>query len=332
MKRVFVTGGAGYIGSITTRLLLDQGYQVTVFDNLETGHAESLPSAANFIEGDLRNARQIADALMSARPHAVLHFAAYALVGESMQHPDLYWTNNVGGGINLINAAVRHHVKRFIFSSSCATYGYPENLPITEETPQRPVNPYGESKLILEQMLNWMSRQQGLETVFLRYFNACGADGGLGEDHTPETHLIPNVLKTALGQHDAVHLFGTDFPTPDGTCVRDYIHVKDLAQAHLLALESNQTGAFNLGTGTGCSVREVIEMARTVTGRPIPVIESPRRAGDPAELVASADKAMQRLGWTPIYSDLETILSDAWKWHRKHPDGYVTERRALCAC
>ncbi len=333
---VLVTGGAGYIGSVTSTLLLSHGHQVTVFDNLEYGHAEALDPRAPFVIGDLRDAGTVEHLLATLQPDAILHFGAYALVGESMQRPDIYWANNVSGGINLINAAVHHRVKRFIFSSSCATYGHPSQLPITEDTPQIPVNPYGESKLILEQMLRWMQRQCGLQTVCLRYFNACGAVGRLGEDHTPETHLIPNVLRTALGKQEAVHVFGTDFPTPDGTCIRDYIHVKDLAQAHRLALESNQTGAFNLGTGQGCSVREVIDMARSVTGRPIPAIESPRRAGDPPVLVASADKAKHQLGWIPQHSDLRNIIEDAWRWHLAHPAGYTLKKNSRipvpCAC
>lgn len=335
--KVLVTGGAGYIGSITSARLLDRGHRVTVFDNLEYGHRAALDPRAGFVAGDLRD-RETVDRLLAAlRPDAILHFAAYALVGESMQRPDLYWANNVGGGIHLINAAARHQVQRFIFSSSCATYGHPPaDGPITEETPQRPVNPYGESKLILEQMLHWMQSRRQLQTVFLRYFNACGAAGALGEDHTPETHLIPNLLKTALGQQASVQLFGTDFPTPDGTCIRDYIHVHDLAQAHLLALESNRTGAFNLGTGRGSSVREVIEMARRVTRHPIPVVESPRRAGDPPVLVASPAKAMRELGWRPERSELRTILEDAWRWHQAHPAGYAThpalQEPVACAC
>ena len=332
MDRVFVTGGAGYIGSATTRLLLDNGFAVTVFDNLETGHAEALPPDVDFIEGDLRDASQIREALMRVQPQAVLHFAAYALVGESMKAPERYWENNVAGGMNLLNAVVHAGVERLVFSSSCATYGTPERLPITEQTPQRPENPYGESKLMFEKALRWMDTCHGMTGIALRYFNACGADGDLGEDHSPESHLIPNVLKAALGQRDCVKIFGTDFPTPDGTCIRDYIHIKDLAAAHVLALQKGVSGAYNLGTGTGCSVREVIETARRITGRAISAVEEGRRPGDPAELVAAADKARRELGWVPEYSDLETILSDAWNWHRTHPHGYAPGGRVLCDC
>lgn len=332
MERILVTGGAGYIGSATTRLLLKEGYSVTVFDNLETGHAETLPPSVSFIEGDLRNASQIDAALRSVRPHAVLHFAAYALVGESMRAPERYWENNVCGGMNLLNAAVRAGVERFIFSSSCATYGTPARLPITEATAQRPENPYGESKLMFEKALRWMGRCHGMTGIALRYFNACGADGAFGEDHDPESHLIPNILKVALGQRETMKIFGTDFPTPDGTCVRDYIHIKDLACAHLLALQRGKSGAYNLGTGAGYSVREVIDAARRITGCAIPVVEEGRRAGDPAELVASALKARHELGWVPKQSDLETILADAWAWHRAHPQGYAPVGRALCGC
>jgi UDP-glucose 4-epimerase len=331
---VLITGGAGYIGSITSKHLLDFGHQVTVFDNLEYGSIEAIDPRAQLVTGDLRQISTINQLLDRLRPEAILHFAAYALVGESMEHPELYWENNVCGGINLLNAAVQHRVRRFIFSSSCATYGNPTQLPITEETPQIPLNPYGESKLILEKTLHWMQQVHGLETVCLRYFNACGADQQLGEDHTPETHLIPNVLRTALGQQAAVPIFGTDFPTPDGTCIRDYIHVKDLAVAHRLALESNHTGAFNLGTGHGYSVREVIDMARLTTGRTIPTIEKPRRPGDPPILVASADRARQQLEWMPQYSDLSQIIQDAWCWHLAHPNGYTpdTHQRNSAPC
>jgi UDP-glucose 4-epimerase len=331
---VLVTGGAGYIGSITTRLLLDHGHSVTVFDNLEIGHLEAIDPRCRFIEGDLRNPGDIDMALQQTRPEAIIHFAAYALVGESMDYPELYWENNVSGGINLVNAAVRYRVGRFIFSSSCATYGTPDQLPITENTPQRPENPYGESKLMVENILRWTQEKHGLSAVCLRYFNACGAADRLGEDHAVETHLIPNVLNTALGLNKQLNILGTDFPTPDGTCIRDYVHVKDLAQAHLLALESEVSGAFNLGTGRGYSVHEIIEAARTVTGLEIRTRECERRPGDPAALVASAEKAKQELGWEPIHSDLENIMRDAWNWHKSNPRGYATpsRRKGLQPC
>lgn len=322
MKHIFLTGGAGYIGSVTTRLLLKNGLKVTVFDSLETGHKHALHPSASFIQGDLRNSEQIGTALQQTRPDAIIHFAAYALVGESMHHPARYFENNVSGGMNLLHAAAKAEVKRFIFSSSCATYGTPTTLPVTESTPQKPENPYGESKLMIEQALQWMHTCHGMTCIALRYFNACGADCDLGEDHSPETHLIPNILKTALGQREHLQIFGTDFPTPDGTCIRDYIHVKDLAYAHLLALKNGKSGAYNLGTGKGYSVKEVLETARRITNQKIPAIDEDRRPGDPAELVAEANRAKTDLHWTPQYSTLETIIQDAWKWHKAHPDGY----------
>lgn len=334
--KVLVTGGAGYIGSITSKLLLDHGHAVTIFDNLETGHLEAVDPRARLIEGDLRNAADIDAAIQNIRPEAIVHFAAYALVGESMEHPGLYWENNVSAGINLVNAAVRWKVGRFIFSSSCATYGSPASLPITETTPQVPENPYGETKLMLENILRWTQERHDMQTVCLRYFNACGSAGTLGEDHAIETHLIPNVLNTALGLKKRIDIYGTDFPTPDGTCVRDYIHVKDLAQAHLLALESEVDGAYNLGTGHGYSVKEIIEAARAVTGRTIRARTCARRPGDPAALVASAEKAKLELGWEPVHSDLETIIRDAWNWHKANPQGYAARLRLVgaksCAC
>jgi len=253
-----------------------------------------------------------------------MHFAAYALVGESMQDPQLYFRNNVAGGVNLLDAALKQKVRKFIFSSTCATYGVPDRVPMTEETPQRPANPYGESKLMFEKILLWAERLHGIEPVFLRYFNACGATEKLGEDHEPETHLIPNVLRAALGRQEAVQVFGDDYDTPDGTCVRDYIHIVDLAQAHMLALREGVSGAFNLGNGEGFSVRQVIEAAREVTGRPIPVRMAPRRPGDPPRLVAAARKAAAALGWKPKHPDLRTILRHAWAWHQAHPSGYAS--------
>ncbi|HRZ11723.1 MAG TPA: UDP-glucose 4-epimerase GalE [Kiritimatiellia bacterium] len=322
--KIFLTGGAGYIGSVTSELLLDSGHEVVVFDNLERGHAEALDPRARFVRGDLRERGQILDALAAARPDAVMHFAAYALVGESMQDPQLYFRNNVAGGVNLLDAALKQKVRKFIFSSTCATYGVPDRVPMTEETPQRPANPYGESKLMFEKILLWAERLHGIEPVFLRYFNACGATEKLGEDHEPETHLIPNVLRAALGRQEAVQVFGDDYDTPDGTCVRDYIHIVDLAQAHMLALREGVSGAFNLGNGEGFSVRQVIEAAREVTGRPIPVRMAPRRPGDPPRLVAAARKAAAALGWKPKHPDLRTILRHAWAWHQAHPSGYAS--------
>jgi len=315
-KRVFVTGGSGFIGAVTTRLLLDRGYDVAVFDNLERGHHKSVDSRAHLICGDLRNTSEIRNALKGTLPDVVMHFAAYALVGESMSDPMMYYQNNVCGGINLLDAMMAVGCKRMILSSTCATYGVPANLPIEESAPQNPTNPYGHSKLIFEQILSWHQDLKGVQPTFLRYFNACGADGDLGEDHNPETHLIPNVLKVALGLKPHVEVFGDDYPTPDGTCIRDYIHVSDLANAHVLALEKEVQGAFNLGTGVGVSVKEVVESCRQVTGHPIPVRTFPRRAGDPPVLFASGKKARRVLGWVPQRSEINQVVSDAWTFMR----------------
>ena len=320
--RILLTGGSGYIGSVTTELLCDDGHDVTVFDNLERGHREAVDPRARLVVGDLREPDGIRAALKAAKPDAVVHFAAYALVGESMQEPHKYFENNVGGGLNLLDAMLRAGVRKIIFSSTCATYGQPETMPMTESLPQRPTNPYGESKLMFETALRWEQERRGLQPVFLRYFNACGATEKYGEDHEPETHLIPNVLKVALGQAPAVPVFGDDYPTPDGTCIRDYIHIVDLARAHILALEKDVTGPFNLGTGTGFSVKQMVETCREVTGHPIPVALSPRRPGDPACLVAGAEQAKTVLGWKPRHADLRTIVQHAWNWHRAHPRGY----------
>jgi len=321
--KYLVTGGSGYIGSVTTELLCEAGHDVTVFDNLERGHIEAVDPRARLVVGDLREREPIADLMKALKPDAVLHFAAYALVGESMENPMMYFRNNVGGGLNLVDAMLRAGVKRIVFSSTCATYGQPEKMPMDETLPQRPTNPYGESKLMLETAMRWERERRGLEPTFLRYFNACGATEEHGEDHEPETHIIPNVLRAAMGQAPAVPLFGRDYPTKDGTCVRDYIHIADLARAHILALEKNALGAFNLGTGTGFSVQEVIDACREVTGRDIPVADHPRRPGDPACLVAGAGKAGRELGWVPERSNLKDIVGDAWAWKLKHPNGYA---------
>ena len=321
--KILVTGGAGYIGSVTTRHLLDGGHDVTVFDSLELGHREALDPRASLIIGDLRNADDILQAMNKVRPAAVMHFAAYALVGESSSNPGKYFRNNDCGGVNLAEAMNACGVKRIVFSSTCATYGQPETMPITEETPQCPTNPYGQSKFIYEQMLGWYAKIHGFRPVFLRYFNACGAEGDLGEDHAVETHIIPNVLKVPLGKRDHVDVFGDDYQTPDGTCVRDYIHVSDLARAHVLAITSDFSGAVNLGTGTGFSVKQIIEAAREVTGHPIPAVIGPRRAGDPDFLVSDPSKAFRELGWKAEYTDPVDIIKTAWAWHLKHPDGYA---------
>jgi len=322
LMKIVLTGGSGYIGSVTTELLCDDGHEVTVFDNLERGHREAVDPRARLVAGDLREPGPIRDVMREVRPDAVVHFAAYALVGESMEDPHLYFENNMGGGLNLLAAMRDSGVRKIIFSSTCATYGQPDVIPMTEELPQRPTNPYGESKLMFETALRWEQQRRGLQPVFLRYFNACGATEKYGEDHDPETHLIPNVLKVALGQAEAVPVFGDDYETPDGTCIRDYIHIVDLARAHILALEQDVTGPFNLGTGTGFSVKQVIDACREVTGRDIPARMSPRRPGDPARLVAGAEKAKRVLGWAPRHADLKTIVRHAWAWHQAHPHGY----------
>lgn len=320
--KVLVTGGAGYIGSVATELLLDKGFNVTVFDNLERGHKEAIDKRARFIRGDLRNSDDILKAMKKTKPDAVMHFAAYALVPESMEDPGMYFQNNVKGGVNLVDAMDKVGVGRIVFSSTCATYGQPDRVPITEDTLQRPTNPYGESKLIFEKTLLWYNRLKGMTTVFLRYFNACGATKKFGEDHDPETHIIPIVLQVALGQRKNLKIYGDDYPTPDGTCVRDYIHIVDLAQAHMLALKTKQSGPYNLGNGTGYSVKEVVDVARRITGHKIPVEMAPRREGDPAKLIAAPQKARKVLGWKPRMDDLESIIESAWLWHKAHPNGY----------
>ncbi|MBR3087273.1 MAG: UDP-glucose 4-epimerase GalE [Kiritimatiellae bacterium] len=322
--KILVTGGSGYIGSVTVRRLLAAGHEVAIFDNLERGHGETVPDGVRLTVGDLRNPGEIAAAMKAEKPEAVMHFAAYALVGESMRSPELYFENNVGGGMNLLAAMRECGVGRIVFSSSCATYGEPGTELISEDTPQRPTNPYGESKLMFETMLRWHARLHGLSAIALRYFNACGAEGGLGEDHRvpAETHLIPLVLKVALGQADKARIFGDDYATPDGTCIRDYIHVTDLADAHLRAIESGAQGAVNLGTGRGFSVREVVESARRVTGRPIPAEVTPRRGGDPDRLVAKVGRASEVLGWKASFTEIDAIVESAWKWHLAHPFGY----------
>ena len=320
---VLVTGGSGYIGSVTVEQLLDRGCDVVVFDNLERGHRAAIDPRARLIEGDLCEAGAIRSAMDRVRPDAVMHFAAYALVAESMQVPERYFRNNVVGGVNLLDAMLACGVPRIVFSSTCAVYGRPERVPITEDHPQRPVNPYGESKWMFEKMLRWHEECRGLQWVALRYFNAAGATVRCGEDHAPETHLIPNILRVALGQADRVSVYGDDYDTADGTAVRDYIHILDLAQAHILALEGKGSGVFNLGAGTGFSVNDVLSVARAVTGHPIPAVMCPRRPGDPDRLVADARRARELLGWKPAYPDLQPIIASAWAWHRAHPRGYA---------
>ncbi len=320
--RILVTGGAGYIGSICSEELLSAGHQVTVYDNLSEGHRSAVDPRATFILGKPEEDGNILDAVRSASPDAIMHFAANALVGESMTNPGKYFHNNVANGLKLLDAAVQCNVKKFVFSSTCATYGPPEREPMTEDLPQRPINPYGESKLMFEKILQWYGSIHGLDFIAFRYFNAAGASEKYGEHHRTETHLIPNVLKVALGRTDHCEIFGTDYPTPDGTCIRDYIHIEDLAQAHILGLQPGKSGFYNLGNGDGYSVRQVIDACVKVSGKKIPSVEKPRRPGDPPRLVAKADKANRELGWKPKYPKLEDIVATAWAWHRKYPDGY----------
>ncbi|MCC7368417.1 MAG: UDP-glucose 4-epimerase GalE [Chloroflexi bacterium] len=319
--RLLVTGGAGYVGGHTVRALLKAGHEVLVYDNLVYGHAETVP--CELVVGELADAAGLDAVLGSRHFDAVLHFAAYAYVGESVQDPAKYWRNNVSSGIELLDAMRRHGVNQIVFSSTCATYGYPDSVPVTEDEPKKPESPYGESKLTFERVLASYAQAYDLRSVSLRYFNAAGAaaDGTLGEDHEPETHLIPLVLAVAAGRLPHVKVFGTDYPTPDGTCIRDYIHVEDLASAHVLAVgameERGACKAYNLGTGTGYSVREIIDACRRVTGREIAVVEEARRPGDATALFADNRKIRNDLGWSPRYETVEQIVATAWRWHAK---------------
>lgn len=324
--RILVTGGAGYIGSHTVKRLLARGHDVTVFDNLGMGHRPAVP-ADRLVVGDLRDIDMLDQLMVVRRTEAVIHFAASAFVGESVTNPAKYYQNNLLYSLQLLDRVRRLGVPRFVFSSTCATYGVPTAVPITEFEKQLPINPYGNTKLAFEKMLFDYAAAYPLGVAALRYFNASGAtpDGTLGEDHTPETHLIPLVLQVALGKRSHIEIFGTDYPTPDGTCIRDYIHVDDLADAHVLAVEKLEPGramAYNVGVGKGFSVREVIRTVEQVTGKTIAVKEGPRRPGDPPELVAAADKIRTELGWEPKYTDLRSIVETAWNWHRANPDGY----------
>jgi len=320
--KILVVGGAGYIGSICTEILLNEGHEAAVFDNLGEGHRRAVDSRAKFIEGDLADREKIQAALYNTRPDAVMHFAASALVGESMCDPSKYFRNNISNGLNLLDAMMATRVERIVFSSTCAIFGPPERVPIDETAPARPINPYGESKLAYEKILRWYDQIHGLKFVSLRYFNAAGASESFGEDHRIETHLIPNVLKVALGQKPHVEIYGTDYDTPDGTCIRDYIHIVDLARAHMLALGAAQSEFYNLGTGGGSSVREVIAACRKITGRKIDIVEKPRRPGDPPRLIASSEKIKRDLGWRPQFESLDAIIESTWKWHQKFPHGY----------
>lgn len=322
--KVLVTGGAGYIGSITVERLIRHGASVVVFDNLFQGHEEAVHPDATFVCGDLADKAAIAETLARHKPDGIMHFASYTLVGESMEKPFLYLRDNIVNGLNLLESAVDHGVRRFILSSTANLFDDPENMPIHEGERIVPGSPYGESKNILERYLHWLDRIYGFRYACLRYFNACGASEERGEQHDPETHLIPLVLQVALGQRDKITIFGDDYDTPDGTCVRDYIHVVDLAEAHILALNAVDSGSrkYNLGNGRGFSVREVIEAARYVTGHPIPAVVGPRRPGDPDVLIAGSDAIIRDLGWKRQYTKLQQIIETAWTWHQAHPDGY----------
>ncbi len=320
---ILVVGGAGYIGSVTVAELLNAGHQVTVLDDLSYGHLSALDDRAAFVQGNTADTAAL-DAAFAGNVEAVIHFAAFLSVGESMAEPGRYFDNNVGRTILLLNAMVQHNVRRFVFSSTAAVFGDPQYLPIDEQHPLRPVNVYGETKLIVEQMLRWYDELCGIRSVALRYFNACGATEQLGEAHNPETHLIPIILEVAQGKREVLPLFGDDYPTPDGSCIRDYVHIQDLAQAHMLAIDyaSERSGRFNLGSGHGHSNLEVVEAVRRVTDLPVPVEIRPRRPGDPPALVASSDLARSELGWKPRFEDIDAIVRSAWTWHRTHPHGY----------
>src|SRR4051795_11254301 len=327
--KLLVTGGAGYIGSVVAKQLLDRGHEVAALDDLSRGHRDAIPEGARLIEVSLKDADAVREALAEGFD-GILHFAALALVSESVEHPERYHRNNFVGTLNLVDAMREHGIKRLVFSSTCATYGEPEVVPMPETLPTAPVNSYGTSKLASDRMIADECRAHGLGAISLRYFNAAGASGELGEDHYPETHLIPLVLQAAAGTREHVSLFGTDYATEDGTAVRDYIHVEDLGRAHLLALDAIRPGAhtiYNLGNGLGYSVRQVIEAARRVTGREIPVREEPRRPGDPAQLVASSEKIRAELGWEPEH-DLEAMIADAWEWRQARPEGYGSSNGA----
>jgi len=326
VRRILVTGGAGYIGSVVVDQLLERGFKVVVLDDLSAGHRRAVARGAGFIQGGVGDRELVESLLEREGIEAIIHLAAFALVPESVAQPQKYVTNNVTAARVLLEAAVRAKIRRFVFSSSCAVYGHPATTPIREDAPLAPVNPYGETKRDYERLLAEVGPKHGIGVVSLRYFNASGATEQRGEAHDPETHLIPNVFAAALGNRVALEVYGTDYPTADGTAIRDYVHVADIADAHLRALDVALDGgapvAVNLGTGTGRSVREVVETARRVTGRAVPMVERPRRPGDPPELVAGVGRAATLLGWRPSHSSLEEILSSAWRWHQAHPQGY----------
>jgi UDP-glucose 4-epimerase len=325
--RIFVVGGAGYVGSHCVRRLVAGGHEVTVFDNLSAGHRRAVDPGAAFVQGDLADRAALERVFSAGRFDAAMHFAAFLNVGESVSEPLKYWQNNVANTLTLLQVVQASGVQRFVFSSSCAVYGEPEDLPIVETLPKNPINPYGNTKLTVELMLAHSAPAWGLGSVALRYFNAAGAavDGSIGEDHDPEIHLIPLVLQVALGVRENIRVFGTDYPTPDGTCVRDYIHVEDLAEAHLLAVQACEPGraeAFNVGTGRGHSVLEIVAAARTVTGHPVPLVVTARRPGDPPALYADSDKLRRACGWQPRYLDIHRVIETAWRWHHAHPGGF----------
>ena len=317
--KILVTGGAGYIGSVIVKELLNSNHEVIVIDDLSKGHRAAVHPKAIFIQTGLKNLKDLDETFKQFRFDAVIHMAANSLVGESVQNPGKYFRNNVVNGINLLNIMLKNNCKKIVFSSSAAVYGEPKNVPIKEKDETRPTNPYGESKLMFEKVMKWYSKAYRLDYTSLRYFNAAGCDEHYGEDHSPETHLIPIIMQTALGQNKEIQVYGTDYPTKDGTCIRDYIHVSDLAKAHILALKKN--GTYNLGCSAGYSVKEIIDSARKITGKDIPVKESQRRSGDPAVLVADSEKIKQDLGWKAEYK-LRDIIKSAWLWHKKNPKGY----------
>jgi UDP-glucose 4-epimerase len=323
---ILVTGGVGYVGSIAAEELIKSGYQVVILDNLQQGHKEAIARGARLVIGDIRNNQDLDNIFKTNQFDAVMHMAAETVVEFSMTDPRRYFQNNIIGGINLLDAMLKYNVKKLIFSSSAATYGEPKEVPIVESHPQLPVNSYGETKLMFEKILAWYGRAYGLQHISFRYFNAAGASELLGEDHIPETHIIPIVIKATLNTQGIVSIFGDDYPTKDGSCVRDYVHVKDIAQAHRLALEKVEslTGrAYNLGNGNGFSNFEVVEATSRIIGKKTPMKISPRRAGDPAVLVASSEKAKAELGWKPQFSDLDSIIESAVQWHKAHPRGYT---------
>jgi len=325
-ERILVAGGAGYIGSLVVAQLAARGYEPVVYDDLSHGHRAALPKGVQLMVGDIGDRAALDRAFSEVKPQAVMHFAAFIEAGESMQLPEKYFRNNTASALTLLEAVLAHRISRFVFSSTAALYGTPEKTPIEETAALRPTNAYGESKLLVEQMLEWFHRIHGLRYASLRYFNVAGAAAEQGEDHHPESHLIPLAFQVALGTRKEFAIFGNDYPTPDGTCIRDYIHVSDLADAHLLvldALKEKDRLIYNLGNGQGFSVREVIETVRRVTGHPIPAKESPRRPGDPAVLVASSEKIKKELGWQPKFADLESIVRSAWEWRKAHPHGYA---------